>query len=216
MEGFRTLQDMKYSVPSARDQSGKVQTANVGVLSIDDPSWGVLLDFIKSDTAIVKSERNEPANLQTPIQAPPPVAPPTESPLASTGQVPPPIEAPKQAQPTPPVQLTTSLLQPINFQRIKTIISVRIDVLSAGSKPRVPPYNLVVLWPPPVGRRVYEFVSFEEFRLDLRHMMLEEMEELSLWISVIAFACGLPINALRMVVISAEQRSLSQKHGHNI
>jgi hypothetical protein len=192
MQGFAILQDIKYPALSGKDSNGKPQFTNIAVLSVDDPAWAVMLDFIRSETAIRKSERNQPAPPTTQIQSPAPANPPVETP------------------PQPPAQssMTPQMLPPIDFQRIKTIASFRADVMTAGSKPLVPPYNLVVLWPPPITRTVYEFLSFEEFRLDLRRMMLDEIQGLALWASVIAFACTLLINALRAVASSAEQRQL--------
>ncbi len=192
MHGFDTLQDMKYPAMSGRDLSGKPQFIDVAVLSIDDPGWHVLLDFIQSEIAIRKSERNAPAPPSPRIQS----QAPTEGPVEVSPQ--PSAQPPSPSQPLPP----------INFQRIKTIAAFRADVMSAGSKPLVPPYNLVVLWPPPIARTVYEFLSFEEFRLDLRRMILDEIQGLALWMSVVAFACTLLINALRAVASSAEQRQL--------
>jgi hypothetical protein len=130
-------------------------------------------------------------------------------------QSPTPSAAPNEILPqsTAQPQATPQALPAINFGRIKTITAFRNDVMSAGSKPLVPPYNLVVLWPLSIPRRVYEFLSFEEFRLDLRRMIIDEVQESVLWISVIAFACTLLINVLRAVAASAEQRRLTGTSG---
>lgn len=66
----------------------------------------------------------------------------------------------------------------IRWDRLKTITSVRLDVLSAGSKPLVPPYRVLVFSPIPappfmLSHHVYEFVSFDEFRLDVRRFLLD-------------------------------------------
>jgi hypothetical protein len=101
---------------------------------------------------------------------------------------------------------------PINFERIKTIVALKNEgIISAGPKALTPPYNLLVLWPGTLGRRVYEFLSFEEFRLDLRHVVLDEIGEWGLWLSAFAFVCGLVLNALRALVASAEQRDLAAR-----
>jgi hypothetical protein len=176
IQGHELLKKMEYPV-----QTGENQTANLGVLTIDDPSWPIFLDFIKSDIAIRKSERNEPPGMEAPrLQQTPP---------SGNG-----------AEPANPSRPATPLPE-INFDRIKTIVSIRVPTATAGTKPLAPPYRLMVLWPdepmPAVPRRVYEFLSFEEFRLDLRRMLLDRMEEWSLWIAVVAFAIGLPIDALR-------------------
>jgi hypothetical protein len=197
MDGFHTLQDMKYPAQNGKDANGNPQFINVAVLSIDDPPWSVMLDFIQSETAVRKSERNEPAPQQSPLQSSAPAAAPVETPSQPSSQP----QAPPQALPT------------INFGRIKTITAFRNDVMSAGPKPLVPPYNLVVLWPPTIPRRVYEFLSFEEFRLDLRRMILDEIQESVLWMSVVAFACTVLINTLRAVAASAEQRQLTPTSG---
>jgi hypothetical protein len=46
---------------------------------------------------------------------------------------------------------------------------------------------------------VYEFVTPEEFHLDLKHMMLDEMEGWSLWIGVIAFAAASLAEGVRRI-----------------
>lgn len=186
MDGFRVLQGFSQTV---REGDKDVP---VGVLSITDPPWPALLTFVQSETAIRKSERNEPGA----------VAPPPPAPSASSPAVPP---APVPA-PNPTVQPVPPRLPEINYDRIKTIVSVRVDTISAGTKPLVPPYRLLVIWPPPIPRRVYEFISFEEFRLDLRRVMIEEIEAWALWTSALAFACGLPTVVLRWLVGAAERR----------
>lgn len=92
-------------------------------------------------------------------------------------------------------------LPPVNFQRIKTIISVRSAVLTAGDQPLLPPFSLDALWPvnAPTARRMYEFRSFEEFRLDLREMVVQDLETLSLELTLIAFVCGFLATVVRRV-----------------
>jgi hypothetical protein len=199
MNGLKALQDMRYSVPAGENDKHEKVFANVGVVSIDDPEWSVMLEFVRSETAIRKSERNEPATLQAP---PSPPTQPSSPPL--------PPASSNQPQPPSPLQSPS----PIDFERVKTIIAFPMTpVLSAGTKPLSPPYSLIVLWPGLTAHRVYEFLSFEEFRLDLRHMILDEMEEWSLWISAIAFGCGLPINVLRSLLAAAtHQRMFTAAH----
>jgi hypothetical protein len=55
---------------------------------------------------------------------------------------------------------------------------------------------------------VYEFLSFEELRLDLRDMIVGEMEAWSLWLAVIAFGLSAIIGAIRMLGGGAERRRL--------
>lgn len=173
VRGFEILQDAKYPLPMSEGGASR----NVGVLEITHPSWSVLLDFLKSEVAVRKSERNEPL------------------PVASLAEKDGKAAAPKDSPPPP-----------INFDRVKTIIALRMDVISAGSKPLAPPFSLNVLWPVPVGRRVYEFLSFEEFRLDLRATMLAEVESVALWIAVIAFLAELPAILLKKILQKLEVR----------
>ena len=55
MEALRTLQDRKYPLAVAPHTTEKV-----GIIKITDPGWGVMLDFVQSNIAIRKSERNLP------------------------------------------------------------------------------------------------------------------------------------------------------------
>ncbi len=139
---LQILQERKYPMKDSREVGFQV-----GVLDITDPAWSVMLDFLQSEIAIRKSERNEPG--------PQMFTPPT-TPGAS--------EAPKAVE-----------LPPIDFHRLKTIISVEIPTIRAGTKPLVGPNRLIVLFPNTVFRRVYEFLSFTEFQLDLRLMLVQEV-----------------------------------------
>jgi hypothetical protein len=182
MDGFRTLQDLKYPL-----QIG-TNPFQVSILSVDEPAWGVLLNFVRSETAIRKSERNEPSNLPS---LPSPTSTPSSPPATGSTSPPP---APPPATETTPAQ--------INFDRIKTIIGLQRPVATAGPKPLIPPYILGVFWQNSPGQQydlhsVYEFLSFEEFRLDLKHMILDEMEGWSLWIAFIAFLVGLFAQGMR-------------------
>jgi hypothetical protein len=186
-------------------------TTNLGIVSIDEPAWPVLLAFIESETAIRKSERTEALIPQPLAQQPaPPAAPPAPPAQASPDM--PTGSGSANAPPAQPTPLVAVQAPPINFNRVKTVISVRNSgVISAGTKALVPPYNLLVLWPGNVPRRVYEFLSFEEFRLDFRKVVLDEIGEWGLWLSAFAFVCGLVLNALRALVASAEQRELASR-----
>lgn len=83
----------------------------------------MLLEFAKSEIAIRKSERNEPDATLVGRR---------DSPAA---------DRPEAAQAPP-----TLSMRPINFERLKTIIALRFDVVQAGSKPLVAPYRLIVFW----------------------------------------------------------------------
>jgi hypothetical protein len=172
---------MKYPV-----KSGETKTMDVGVLSIEDPSWHVMLEFIQSETAIRKSDRNEP---------------PTPTPSAASA--------------TTPHPSTT-----INFGRVKTIVATRVDVMQAGSRPLVPPFSLVLLTPDAAGRKMYEFLSWEEFRLDLRQFFLDELNVITLWLSLIAFVIGLLATGARWLlsrntsIVTAENLIAKQDEPH--
>ena len=168
MKGAQILEDRKYPMQVSSDV-----TQNVGVLTITDPAWNVILNFMKSETAIRKSERNLPSY-------------PGES---STQETPDAKNAATFGRPTE-----------ISFDRIKTVIAIRVDLARVGDQPLAPPYRLVVVTPPwrqGDFRTPYEFLSFAEFRLDLRHMILDEMEGWTLWIAVISFGCSLLIEGVR-------------------
>jgi hypothetical protein len=158
-EAVKILEDRKYSVP--KDGGA---TISVGVLEIDHPSWPVMLDFLQSEIAIRKSERNEPE-------------PPMFKPPASA-------EAP---EPPKPIELP-----PIDFRRIKIIFSMEVPTIKAGSKPLSPPYKLVVLFPPTAARRVYEFLSFHEFWLNIRQMLVLEVR----FASILVSGCSLLISVV--------------------
>jgi hypothetical protein len=169
MRGFHILEDMKYPAPN-----GPNQTIKVGVLSIEDPSWPIMLSFLQTETAFLKSERNDTAPLLAPASNPASV------PAASTP--------------------TAQQLPPVNFARIKTILSVKVDAFRVGNQSVVPPYSLTVLWPvlpTAVPRKMYEFLSFEEFRLDLHQVMVQRLETMSLWLALIAFLVGSAAEGLR-------------------
>ena len=55
---------------------------------------------------------------------------------------------------------------------------------------------------------MYEFLSFEEFQLDLRRLILGEMQGWSLWLAVIGFGCTVLIEGLRWATAGAERRRL--------
>lgn len=68
-----------------------------------------------------------------------------------------------------------------------------------------------MLWPPLTSRRVYEFLSFEEFRLDLRRMIVEEVDADARWLSVVAFLGTLLTGGLRWLVGAAERRRITTR-----
>jgi hypothetical protein len=203
MEGFTVFQKMEDRILQTDPQSGKETFTNIGVISIDEPQWPVFWDFIQSETAIRKSERNEPIPPE-PLGSAQPTTSRLTTPPSSSSQgetVPDGSGAPKAAVTPAPQSVAQNQISPaafpINFQRIKTILSVKSPVISAGTKPLTPPYTLLVLWPGNSPRRVYEFLSLEEFRLDLRRMMLNEIEEYTLWATAITSIMALVSHILR-------------------
>lgn len=173
--GITTLEDFRYTVKEAEGKETKV-----GVLDIDHDSWEVMLDFLQSEIAFRKSERNEPSAIEF-------ISPDESS------------EAFKKD--------TSKSSLPINWNRIKTILAVRVGVIKAGSKPLSAPYRLVVIWPPPTTRRVYEFLSFQEFRLDMNKMLVNELEYYAILASLAAFIAGLLLPVGRRLVVSLTGRS---------
>jgi len=138
------------------------------VLSIDDPSWPVMLDFIKSEIAFRKSDRNEPI----------------EEYLSSEGQ-------PSDNSNTP----HKILLAEINYDRIKAIFVIRVrNVPKTGNKPLVEPYRAFVIEPSQKKyRRVYDFLSFQEFKPDIKKMLVGELEFYSILLAIIAFLCNIAL-----------------------
>lgn len=155
MRGFHILEEMKYPFLNGPTK----QQMTVGVLPIEDRSWPIMVGFLRSDTAFLKSPRNDPPH-------------------------------PKN-QPSLPA---------VNWERIKTIVSVKSDVPLAGDQPLMPPYSLDVLWPGNAGRVMYEFRSWDEFRLDLRETMLQRLETTDLWITLTAVVCTILAESLRRIV----------------
>jgi len=95
---------------------------------------------------------------------------------------------------------------PIDYDLVKTVVCMNSPVLVvAGSESLGPRYKLVVPWNG--GEDVYDFLSFREFRLDMRRMILDELEETALWIAVVAFAFSVPLDALRRLTALAGQQA---------
>lgn len=214
MGAWNTFKDMKYPLAFGTASNKML----VGVELIDDPSWGVLLDFLKSDIAFRKSERSEAVMPPSPARANP-IAPPSPPPLSSAmpsgttakSSTPEGSAATTEARPAPTPQVAVPL-PPVDFGKIKTVTSFfNPNVPSAGPKALVPPYNLIVFWPGIIPRRIYEFLSFEEFRLDLRNMMIDEIVSDGVWLSLVAFACGIVLNALRALVSDEEKKRLAAR-----
>lgn len=155
-------------VKTADTDSGTVAT----VLSIDHPSWSVMLDFVKSEIAFLKSDRNQTI----------------EETLGIEGQ------SDDNENATNKKTLTK-----INYDRIKTILVVRVrNVATIGDKPITEPYRAVVIEPSQNKlRRVYDFLSFEEFKLDLKKMLVGELEFYSIVFAIIAVLCNIALYFIR-------------------
>lgn len=194
LAGFETLR--KLNQPTL-DAGKEIQ---VGVLSITDASWPILVQFLQSETATRKSGRGDPSfNQWVPPSPPAPTS--TSSPSSSTAVAPKSGVAPATSPPLAPSPPQGPINIPgVDYARIKTIVCVKLDVLMAGNKPLVPPYHLVVFWPVPIARHVYEFLSFDEFLADLKKVMLDEIEAASLWLSVVALAITIATGLLRTLI----------------
>jgi len=95
------LQDINYPLRLGTKQH------LASVLGIDDPAWPVILKFVQSQTAILKSERTEPG---FGVFAPEPAPGSTERPE--------------------PINISD-----IDFHRVKAFFVVKFGVVSAGTKP---------------------------------------------------------------------------------
>ena len=157
--GIDILENMQFS---QEIDTGKV--IHVGVLDIDSDSWPIMIDFLQSEIAFLKSERNNPNSI--------------DSNLSSASQE---SSEPDKQKP----------LVPINWDRIKTVYSTRVGVMKAGEKPITPPYRLFVSWPKRTNRGVYDFYSFKEFRSDMDKMLANKVEYFAILISIIGFFTGL-------------------------
>ena len=139
------------------------------VLGIDHPSWPVMLDFMKSETAIRKSDINDPVKISPDNQS-------------ATNEL---------------------KLAEIDYDRIKAIFAIRVkDVLKAGNKPITEPYRVFTTVPPSTTvkwRRIYDFLSFEEFRLDIRKMLVAELEFYSIILTIVAVLGAILLYVIKRV-----------------
>jgi hypothetical protein len=173
LEGIKVLQAKPQPLKQG-DKPAKGSTEDKPImatfLGIDHPSWAVMLDFIKSDIAFRKSDRNLP----------------TKEPFVILD------DNEKVTQ--------TSKLPKINYDRIKTILVLRVrDVLQIGGTPVNAPYRMLIVDPTQVGkpRRVYDFLSFEELKLDLKKMFINELEFYSIVCAIIGFICNIVLFIIR-------------------
>ena len=150
------------------------------VLGIEHPSWPVMLDFMKSEIAIRKSDINDQVNKNVD---------PVENSLDN--------------------QSTTNevVLPEINYDRIKTIFVLRVKgVLKVGNKPLTEQYRVFTTVPPSTTvklRRIYDFLSFEEFKLDMKKMLIGELEFYSIILAIVAV-----LGAILLHVIKRALRSI--------
>jgi len=182
--GIKTLENMRYSAPSSKGKE-----VPVGVLDINNESWDVMLEFVQSEIAFLKSERNKPMNIDID---------------SSDTSIKPSEKDPQQTD------------FPINWDRIKTISSARIGAMMVGDRPLTAPYRLFVIGPDKTSTKsqVYEFYSFEEFRLDMNKMIINKIEYLSTLMSIIGFITGLLATAVIFILskMSIPQGDSSLQH----
>jgi hypothetical protein len=125
------------------------------VLSIDNPCWPVMFDFMRSEIAFRKSDRNYKLN-------------------------------DKQNDNEQSANETTTEIDEINWGRIKTIFVIYLsNVAKVGNKPLSEPFRAIVFWPGLKAHNVYGFLSFEEFRLDIKKMLTEELEYYSYFLALV-------------------------------
>ena len=166
--------------PQPLTKDGELFTAKDGkpilatVLGIDNPSWPVMLDFMKSEIAIRKSDINDPVKEKVN-----PVEPPQDNQNA-TNEV---------------------MLPEIDYDRIKAIFVIRVkDVIKAGNKPLTEPYRVFTTVPPSTTakwRRIYDFISFEEFRLDIKKMLVGELEFYSIILAIVAVLSAIFLHVIK-------------------
>ena len=148
----------------------------ITVLGIDHPSWPVILDFMKSEIAIRKSDINDPVKEKVNV-----------------------VEIPQDNQSA----TDEVILSKINYDRIKTIFVIRVhNVIKAGNKPITEPYRVFTMVPPSTiakFRRIYDFLSFEEFKLDIKKMLVGELEFYSIILAIVAVLGAIFLHIIKRV-----------------
>lgn len=175
LEGIKILED---NPEVMKDENGIMthpgtdQEIRATILTINHPSWSVMLDFIKSEIAFRKSDRNRTV----------------EETLS--------IENHSDANESTTHNKTITR---INYDRIKTIIVVWVrNVARIGGKPITEPYRAMVIEPSRMEmRRVYGFLSFEEFKFDIKKMLVGELEFYSIVFAIIAVLCNIALHCIR-------------------
>lgn len=158
MAGIKTLETnpqpyMTVNGPLKNEQGDVIKGT---VLGIDDPSWNVMFDFMRSEIAFRKSDRNYQFDDKQ------------NNPNKKSSNVP------------------DRNKNEINWDRIKTIFVLYLtNVAKVGNKPLAAPYRAIVFWPGLKGHSVYNFLSFEEFRLDVKKMLSDELEYYSYMLALI-------------------------------
>jgi len=175
LEGIKIFEDNPQVVKKGNEimkGEGTDQGIMATVLSIDHPSWSVMLDFIKSEIAFRKSDRNQTI----------------EESLSRENH----SDANENAT-------NKKTLTKINYDRIKTMIVIRVTgVIKAGGKPITAQYRVLVFDPSQKGSRlVYDFLSFEEFKFDIKKMLVGELEFYSIVSAIIAVLCDIALYFIR-------------------
>ncbi len=175
LEGIKVFKDNPQVVKRDNEivmseDAGKEVMATA--LGIDHPSWPVMLDFIKSEIAFRKSDRNRTIE-ETLIR---------EDQSNNNENV-----------------IHKKIPTKINYDRVKTFIVVRAtDVVTIGDKPITAQYRIQVFDPSQgINRMVYDFLSFEEFKLDLKKMLVDELEFYSIIFAIIAVLCNVPLYCIK-------------------
>ena len=84
------------------------------------------------------------------------------------------------------------------------------NVFKVGNKPLTEPYRVFTTVPPSTtikSRRIYDFLSFEEFNLDMKKMLVGELEFYSIILAIVAV-----LGAMLLHVIKRAFRSNLKKN----
>jgi len=145
-------------------------------LGVDSPFWPVMIDFMKPEIAIRKSDINDPVKEKI---------------------------APDELSPEHQSDTNDVMLPEINYNRIKAFFVIRVkNVIKAGNKPLTEPYRVLTTVPPSTKvkwRRIYDFLSFEEFKLDIKKMLVGELEFYSIVLSIVAVLITILLHVIKRV-----------------
>lgn len=175
LEGIEVLKNDPQFIKKD-DEIIKSEDSDQGVMTtalcIDHPSWPVMLDFINSEIAFLKSDRNQAI----------------EGVLGTENQSDDNEDATNK-----------KMLTEINYDRIKSIFVIRVTgVLKVGNKPITATHRTQVFdESQKANLMVYDFLSFEEFKFDIRKMLVNELELFSILLAIIAVLCNIGLYCIR-------------------